>query len=135
MNTGQHADRRADARTWPLYLRDGMVCVAFACLTLLITYPLPAQMTTHLAGDDYDVWARPWATWWTKTALSQGRSLYYTDLLYYPRGVSLVYHSFSHANTAIALALEPIVGPIAAHNVTVLLAYVLSGFGMYLLAK
>ena len=112
-----------------------LVLAVFLCLTLVVTYPLPLQLTTHLAGGDYDVWARPWATWWTKTALRQGGSFYHTDMLFYPRGVSLVYHSFSHVNTAIALLLEPLTGPIAAHNVTVLLAYVLGGFGMYLLAR
>ncbi|MFQ6099792.1 MAG: hypothetical protein ACE5OS_00955 [Anaerolineae bacterium] len=111
------------------------VLAVFLCLTLVITYPLPAQLTTHLAGGDYDVWARPWATWWTKTALREGLDLYHTDMLFYPLGVSLVYHSFSHVNTAIALLLEPLVGPIGAHNVTVLLAYLLSGLGMYALAR
>jgi len=117
-------------KTW-----DWLVIVIFAFLTLAITYPLPLRLTTHLAGDDYDVWARPWATWWTKMAIRGGRSLYYSDMLFYPRGVSLVYHSFSHVNTAIALLLEPLVGYVAAHNVTVLLAYLLSGFSMYLLAR
>jgi uncharacterized membrane protein len=62
-------------------------------------------------------------------------NLYYTDYLFYPQGVSLVFHSFSHVNTALALALEPLVGVIAAQNVTTLLAYALSGFSMYLLVK
>ncbi len=111
------------------------VLVLFVCLTLLITYPLPTQLDTHLAGDDYDVWARPWNTWWTKTAIREGRSLYHTDMLFYPRGVDLMYHSFSHVNTGLALLLDPLTGYIAAHNVTVLLAYILGGFGMYLLAR
>ena len=114
---------------------DCLTLIAFICLTLLITYPLPVQLDTHLAGDDYDVWARPWATWWTKTAIREGRGLYHTDMLFYPLGVNLVYHSFSHVNTIVALLLEPLAGYIAAHNVTVLLAYVLSGFSMYLLGK
>ncbi|MCK4452114.1 MAG: hypothetical protein KAX26_16195, partial [Anaerolineae bacterium] len=114
---------------------DCLILIVFICLTLVITYPLPIQLATHLAGDDYDVWARPWATWWTKTAIREGRSLYHTDMLFYPLGVNLVYHSFSHVNTIVALLLEPLAGYIAAHNVTVLLAYVLSGFSMYLLGK
>jgi len=108
--------------------------ILFACLTLVLTYPLPLRMTTHLAGDDYDVWGRPWVTWWTKKALCEGHRLYYTNWLFYPHGISVVYHTFSHPNTAIALLLEPLTGPIAAHNVTILLAYALSGFSAYLLA-
>lgn len=115
--------------------RDWLILALFAGLTLIITYPLPLRMATHLAGDDYDVWERPWNTWWTKMAIRKGHSLYHTDMLFYPQGVSLVYHSFSHVNTAIALLLEPLTGPIVAHNITVLLAYLLSGFSMYLLAR
>jgi hypothetical protein len=92
-------------------------------------------MSTHLAGDDVDVWINPWATWWTRQALSEGLNLYYTDYLFYPQGASLVFHSFSHVNTALALALEPLIGVIAAQNVTTLLAYALSGFAMYLLVN
>lgn len=119
----------------PFFISHLSFFIAFACLTLLITYPLPLQLASHLAGDDYDVWARPWATWWTKYAISEGQSFYHTDMLFHPQGVSLIYHSFSHANTAIALLLEPSIGVVAAHNVSVLLAYALSGFGMYLLAR
>ncbi len=125
----QHATRNTSKTA------DWLILIVFICLTLVITYPLPVQLATHLAGDDYDVWARPWVTWWTKTIIREGHSLYHTDMLFYPLGVSLVYHSFSHVNTIIALLLEPLAGYIAAHNVTVLLAYILSGFSMYLLGK
>jgi hypothetical protein len=64
-----------------------------------------------------------------------GESLYYTDYLFYPDGVSLVFHSFSHVNTAISLVLQPWIGQPAAYNVTILLSYLLSAFGMYLLIE
>ncbi len=111
------------------------ILALFVVLTLVVTYPLPLRLSTHLAGDDYDVWARPWATWWTRKAISEGHALYETDMLFHPHGVSLVYHSFSHANTALALLMEPLVGVVAAHNLTVLLAFVLSGYGMALLVR
>jgi len=107
----------------------GIYCV----LTLVMTWPLIAQMSTHLVGDDVDMWLNPWATWWTRKALREGLDLYHTDYLFHPQGVSLVFHSFSHTNTALALVLEPLIGEIAAHNTTTLLAYALSGFSMYLL--
>ncbi len=115
--------------------RDLAVLGVYCVLTLAMTWPLITRMSTHLAGDDVDVWINPWATWWTRQALNKGLNLYYTDYLFYPQGVSLVFHSFSHVNTALALALEPLVGVIAAQNVTTLLAYALSGFSMYLLVK
>jgi hypothetical protein len=112
---------------------DLLVLSVYCVLTLAMTWPLIAQMSTHLAGDDVDMWINPWATWWTRKVLREGLDLYYTDYLFHPQGVSLVFHSFSHTNTALALVLEPLIGEIAAHNTTTLLTYALSGFAMYLL--
>ncbi|MEE8391308.1 MAG: hypothetical protein V3S14_11015, partial [Anaerolineae bacterium] len=66
--------------------------------------------------------------------LTERLDLYHTDYMFYPQGTSLVFHSFSHLNTAISLLLTPLIGYFAAYNLTILLAFVLSGFGMYLLA-
>jgi hypothetical protein len=112
------------------------VLVLFVGLTLVITYPLPLQMDRALAGGDIDDYINPWVDWWTHHVLTTpDESLYYTDYLFYPDGVSLVFHSFSHVNTAISLALQPWIGQPAAYNVTILLAHLLSAFGMYLLVE
>ncbi|RLC80829.1 MAG: hypothetical protein DRI81_03760 [Chloroflexi bacterium] len=109
----------------------GIYCI----LTIAMTWPLPAQMSTHLAGNDVDVWINPWADWWTKKALTERLDFYHTAYMFYPRGISLVFHSFSHANTTISLLLAPLVGYFTAYNLAILLTYALSGFGMYLLAN
>jgi len=115
--------------------REIAVLGVYSALTLAMTWPLMPRISTHLAGGDVDVLINPWADWWTRKAISEDLDLYYTDYLFYPRGTSLVFHSFSHLNTAISLLLTPLVGYFAAYNVAILLAYILSGFGMYLLAS
>jgi hypothetical protein len=112
-----------------------MVLGLYCILTVVIAWSLVSQMTTHLAGDDVDVWINPWADWWTNKALTEGLDFYHTDYMFYPQGVSLVFHSFSHVNTAISLLLTPLIGHFAAYNFTILLALALSGFGMYLLVN
>ena len=108
----------------------------FTGLTLVITYPLPVRMSRTLAGADIDSYLNPWVDWWTHHVLTtSGESLYYTDYLFYPGGVSLVFHSFSHVNTAISLILQPWLGQPAAYNATILLAYLLSAFTMYLFVE
>jgi hypothetical protein len=114
---------------------DIVILGVYTVLTLVLTWPLTANMSTTLAGDDVDVLINPWADWWTKKALTKGLDLYYTDYMFYPQGTSLVFHSFSHVNTAISLLLAPIVGQFPAYNVAILMTYVVSGFGMYLLTK
>ncbi|RLC60879.1 MAG: hypothetical protein DRI48_11395, partial [Chloroflexi bacterium] len=121
----------AQSRSW-----TGVVALfAYVVLTLMMTWPLPAHLTSRLAGDDVDVLINPWADWWTHKALTEGHSLYYTDYLFYPHGVSLVFHSFSHTHTAVSLLLAPLVGAFAAYNLAILLAYILSGFGTYCLVR
>ncbi len=112
------------------------VLILFVLLTLIISYPLPLRLNQLLIGKDIDDFINPWVDWWTHHVLTtQGEYLYYTDYLFYPNGVSLVFHSFSHVNTAVSLALQPLIGQPAAYNVSMLLAYLISAFGMYLLIE
>jgi hypothetical protein len=108
---------------------------AYTVLTILLTYPLVPRLNTHLAGDNIDVWINPWANWWMRKAITERIDLYYTDYLFYPQGVSLVFHSFSPLNTVFWWLLEPLCGTIASYNLTILLAYILSGYGMWRLAR
>ena len=108
----------------------------FVLLTLVITYPMPLHMDRFLIGEDIDDYINPWVDWWTNHVLTTpGESLYHTDYLFYPDGVSLVFHSFSHVNTAVSLILQPAIGQPAAYNASILLAYLISAFGMYLLIE
>jgi hypothetical protein len=56
-------------------------------------------------------------------------------MMYYPIGADLIYHSFSHLNTAVSLALRPIIGILPAYNLTILLNYVLAGLSMFHLGR
>ncbi len=107
----------------------------YVLLTVAMTWPLITKMSTHMAGEDIDVWLNQWATWWTEKALKNGLNFYHTNYILYPQGASLVFHSFSHVNSVISLLVAPLIGDLAAYNVTVLLAFALSGFNMYLLVE
>ena len=116
-------------------LQFGLAVLAlYVLISFVLTLPLPLTMNRCLVGDDIDVWINPWANWWTQKSLSEGLPFYYTKYLFYPQGTSLVYHSFSHANTALWLPLRHLVGDLPAYNLTVLATYPLSAFTFYLLA-
>ena len=114
---------------------DLVIVIIYTCMTIAMTWPLVVYLDSHFAGRNIDVWINQWATWWTEKAISEGQSLYYTDLMFYPRGVSLAFHSFSHVNTALVLLLRPWLGDLGAHNATVLLAHALSGYAMFCLVR
>ena len=111
--------------------------VLFACilLALIMTWPLVARLNTHLIGTGDDMWVHYWNGWWVKHVLQEGGDIYYTNLLFHPTGVSLVYHNFAWFNIALWLVLEPIIGGIAAYNLTHLIHIPLCGLGMFALAR
>ncbi|MDW8072601.1 MAG: hypothetical protein RMK79_14160, partial [Anaerolineae bacterium] len=73
-----------------------------------------------------------WALWWTrKSLLVLGQSPFFTQYLFYPNGVTLLFHPLDVTDGLIALPLYGLVGGVGAYNVIVLLSYLLSGLGTY----
>jgi len=129
---GEHSTKR-----WVegLHLYPSLVTIAaYALITLVMTLPLGFRLGTHLFSSTNDFWIYPWNNWWVKTTLAQGYDVYHTSYLFYPLGAELVWHGFSWFNTFIWLPLQFVLGALAAHNVTILLTYVVAGYTAYLLA-
>ncbi|HZY31588.1 MAG TPA: hypothetical protein VFF86_08100 [Candidatus Methylomirabilis sp.] len=112
------------------------VLAAYTVFTLLLTYPIAFQLSTHLLGDDRDTNIFVWNLWWIKKALTElHTNPFWTDYLFYPEGVSLVFHSLVPFNGLLGIPLQALVGPIVANNLIVFLAFILSGYGAYLLIR
>lgn len=116
-------------RWWTLLPLAGYVLVA-----LVYAWPLVRSFGTALAGDGFDRYVFLWANWWVTHAISQGKPLYQTTMIFYPQGASLHFLSFSWLNTLVWWVLRPVVGNVAAYNFTVWWSWPLAGFGTYLLA-
>jgi len=88
--------------------RYDLAALTFFCVLLIIySWPLLTNLNHVLIGADNDVFINPWADWWTAKALRDPQyQLWYTDYLFYPQGANLIYHSFSHLNTAVSLLLQ-----------------------------
>ncbi|MEZ4863943.1 MAG: hypothetical protein R3C14_21655 [Caldilineaceae bacterium] len=111
------------------------VLVSYYLLTLVMTWPLATQFTTAIPGDSFDGWQNYWNLWWVKTALvDRLQNPYWTDLLYYPTGVGLYFHTLNPFNGLVTLPVQVSVGLLPAYNTVVLLSWVLGGYGVYLLA-
>jgi hypothetical protein len=119
-------DRRLQS-VWPL--------LAYTLLTLVMTYPAVCHLDDLVLGDGQDVWTFWWNKWWVQEALTTGQGLHTTPYLFYPQGVSLAYHSFSWLNMALWMLLEPLVGTVAAYNLSVLWVFPLAGWGMERLVR
>ncbi len=112
----------------------GAVLFGYLLLTLVMTWPLALQFTTAIPGDSFDGWQNYWNLWWVKLALvDRLQSPYVTDLLYYPTGVGLYFHTLNPFNGLVTLPVQLSAGLIPAYNAVVLISWVLAGYGTYLL--
>jgi len=106
--------------------------IGYFCLALLVTYPLALNFTTGVPGDltaDRD--QNLWNLWWVGQALGHFTNPFHTDLLYYPYGVDLYYHTLGLPLGVIGLVPQALFGLPAAYNTVVLAAFTLSGYGAF----
>ncbi|MGQ9515983.1 MAG: hypothetical protein ACUVT1_01830 [Anaerolineae bacterium] len=109
---------------------------AYLALALAMTYPLVREFGRAIPGDGFDGWQNYWNLWWMRLALvERGVSPLYTDMLYYPTGVSLAFQTLNPFNGLVSLPIQLTFGLMAAYNSIVLLSFTAGGLGGYLLAR
>jgi len=113
-----------------------VVILGYLLLTLLLTYPLIIKIATHIPGGSFDALQNVWNLWWFKYALVDLHSNpFYTTLIYHPTGVSLLFHTFNPFNAILSVPLQMILGLTVSYNIVILFAFIVAGYGTYLLAK
>jgi hypothetical protein len=129
-------DKVGGERPWRLWLGwTAVIFIAYASIAVLTTWPLVAQLSTQLPGQSDDTLLHYWNGWWVQQALSHGQSPYFTPLLFYPRGVSLVTQNMAWFQILPWLLLSPLLGGTAAYNVALLLNLTLCGCACFLLVR
>jgi hypothetical protein len=109
--------------------------LAYAGVAAVTTWPLVARITTHLPGQSTDTLVHYWNGWWVRASLARGESPFFTDYLFYPRGLSLVSHNFAWLNILVWLSLSPLVGGFPAYNLAILFNLALCGWAAFLLTR
>ncbi len=110
--------------------------IGYLAVTLAFTWPLALNLTRAIPGDGFDGWQNYWNLWWMKVALLDKHTWpFFTDLLYYPTGVGLLFHTLNPFNGLLALPIQVAFGLFAAYNTVVLFSFALAGLGAYLLAR
>ncbi len=108
----------------------------YVLATLLYTWPLALNLATAIPGDSFDGWQNYWNQWWIKQALiDRLANPLYTDIIYYPTGVTLYFQTLNPFNGATTLPIQLAFGLIPAYNAVVFLSWVVAGYGMFLLAR
>lgn len=111
-----------------------LVLVGYTLLTFLMTLPIGLELFERVPGGG-DAWQNIWNLWWVKQALLVEHSNpYFTDLLYYPDGVTLYFHTLVLTAGIISIPLQLLgLNLIATYNIILLLTFVLAGYGTFLL--
>jgi hypothetical protein len=99
-----------------------------------MTWPVTGNLGTFIPGNEGDAWVHLWTFDWIRSALLQGRSPFFTDLLFFPNGQSLVFHNIAWLHFALWLPLQAVVSAGAAYSLVFLANFVFNAFATYLLA-
>lgn len=114
-------------------MRKLLPLVGYLILSVAATWPLAAHFDGWVPGLG-DWGQNMWALWWTRHALLvEGQAPFFTDYLFYPEGVTLLFHPLDVADALLVLPLYGWLGGDAAYNILILLSFVLGGYGTYLL--
>lgn len=117
----------------PRYLR---VVLGYTILALALTWPLVARFATHVPGDGIDDPSLAWNLWWVKHALiDQPQNPFACTWQFWPIGINLAFYTLTVLNGMLSAPIQATLGLIPAYNVLLLLSFVLSGLGGYLLSR
>ena len=122
------------------FLRGHLHVIVIApLLTILLTYPTIRYVFDRdlfwLPTRVYDIWSNLWNTWYFKLILAGEAAPLFTDLKFYPEGVSLAFLLSPVPHSLLSAALESLLPASNAYNLVyllIILACVLSAY-VYLL--
>jgi len=108
--------------------------IGYLLVGLLATWPLMTHLQGWVPGTG-DWGQNMWALWWTRQALlNLSQSPFYTNYLFYPEGVTLLFHPLDVSDGLLSIPFYGLFGGDVAYNLMILLSFVLGGWGTYLLA-
>lgn len=117
----------------------GAVLLFYTGLAVLLTWPLVLNLGSAYPATPgegaQDLWQNLWNLWWVSEAWQRGIDPFFTDVLFYPEGASLLFHPLNLTSGVLGLPLRSLFGQIVAYNLLVLLSFLLSGYALFLLAR
>lgn len=119
-------------------LIDSGILLAYTIISVLMTWPITANLVRgrYLLIGFYDEYTFVWNFWWTKYSLADlHASPFYTNLIYYPFGTSLAFHTGTPFLGTLGLPITAVWGPEVTYNLLILTSFIFSAFTMYLLVN
>ena len=110
--------------------------VIMPLLLVVMTWPTLPQIlapdSNWLVGHGIDWHMLFWDAWYAKRILAGQADFFYTDLKFYPAGVSLVFHNFSVSHMFLFAGLQALLPAANAYNLTYLILSFVTAASGYL---
>lgn len=117
-------------------LPDALILCSYLVLTVIFTFPLIIKLKTHIPGDGGDSLSYYWKLWWFgRSLLELKTNPIFCNYIFYPFGSNLGLDTFIVFNGILSIPLQVFFNLAVSYNVIVLLSFVLSAYGCYLLAN
>jgi len=114
------------------------VVLAYILLIVIVTWPLIWHLNNMIPGvgnDRGDSFHFVWDMWWLKKNVLTGKDLFWTNDIFYPNGVSLVYHTLIIGQGLLSLFFMLFLPLLVVFNGFYLLFMFLAAYGAYSLVK
>lgn len=111
-------------------------CLSFPLLAVVMTWPTVVHVfdTTvfWLPQSNPDIWMKFWDAWRLPAIIADSGNYFFTDKLFYPAGLSLVYHNFNLPHMLFFSALQRLMPAANAFNLCYLLIILANGAAAYI---
>ncbi|MGI0141458.1 MAG: hypothetical protein ACREBF_02290 [Candidatus Micrarchaeales archaeon] len=110
------------------------ILLIYLAISLVVFWPIVTNIAHTTVNGAGDLYQNLWNMWWVGYAtLTLHTSIYFTPLLYYPVGASLVTQTLSPISAFISLPFQA-VNLVFSYNIIFFISFMLCGLFMYLLA-
>jgi hypothetical protein len=125
----------AHARPGALLRAAALPLLTYLALAVFLTWPTALRLTTAVPGNGFDSWQNMWNMWWLRKALLEGYNPYFTPMLYYPQGATLLLQTLNPLNFLVSLPVHALLGLVAAYNFVVIFSLTMGGLCAYAVAR
>jgi hypothetical protein len=107
----------------------------YAAALFILTWPAALYFSSEFLTGPDDGLQNVWNLWWVNKALTQLHTLpFFTHMLHYPRGTTLLGHTLNPFNGLLAIPLLRIFTLVQTHNLIVAFSFIMTGWTTFLLA-
>jgi hypothetical protein len=139
LELNQNPEENQEKYRWRHPSCPALLGYLLATLLMLGPHVFPFDQISESTYSQEDAYICLWGLWWTKHSVLQGLNPYWTDFLFYPMGTSLAFHAYPLTYGLVSLPFQQMIdgisGLVVALNAMILLSFIFSGFGAYLLAS